>query len=415
MNIQHVKLGEVVSFNPRWRSTGLSCATEVAYVTLSALSASSAQVASETRRLDDIEPGYTHFQDGDILIASQLAALQTGKVAQARIPHAHGFCSKKLYVIRPDPRRIDARFLLHFLRQAQIRMAIARYLKNESGNHPSALDFLKNLSLMLPPLAQQKRLAAPLDLSFDCCATRRREIVTMDKMKQAHFIDAFGNTAAMFAKWPVSTLGQHLDHLILGSRRWSRHLASKGDFLIRRCNLGANMIVLDDMAYVRTPAGDAVAGFDEQRTRVMAGDVLMSMATLLGRTAVAPPDIGTAYVNQGVAILRTSTIEPVFLAAYLCSNAALTELERLKHPGLTPTLSSASIRAVRLPLPPPALQQQFALQADAFERERHTACARLVQEQARFASVERTAFNEQRPTGKRSTKSIFISPLLDMG
>jgi type I restriction enzyme S subunit len=424
MSNQQVKLGSVASFNPRRPAAEIAPTVNVAYVTLSTLSASSALVSPEIRNLADIEAGYCYFQDGDLLVANQLGALQDGKVAQARIGQAHGFCSKKLYVVRPDPGQLDARFLLHFLRQTRMRGLVARYLRDAVGRHPPALDFLKNLTLALPPLAEQKRLAALLDLGFECCVTRRRKIVTLDRMRQAHFTKMVGSGNPDFKRWAVATLENQLNDIILGSRRWTQYRASKGDLLIRRCNLGCNRMLLEDLTFVRPPQAESRNGAlpvaDAHRTRVMTGDVLMSVATHLGRTAVVPDGIGAAYVNQGVAILRSnSELEPVYLAAYLCSAAGLAEIDRVKHGGATPNLHLGAIRNLTLPLPPLVLQQQFALENGEFENERHDACIRLEEEQERFALIERATFGEKsmagtQVTGKQSPKDLFSVILPNM-
>ena len=49
--------------------------------------------------------------------------------------------------------------------------------------------------------------------------------------------------------------------------------------------------------------------------------MLLSVTADLGRTAVVPDGIGTAYINQHLTILRTTTLVPRFLSAYLTSPA----------------------------------------------------------------------------------------------
>jgi type I restriction enzyme S subunit len=391
-----VRLKEVVKFNQRKPPKNLTLDTPVAYVVFSGLLVASATIAPEIRHLGDVQTGYYNFHDGDILVSSDLLKLQEGKVAQARITQETGYCSKIIYVLAPDPARLDSRFLLYFLRRSQIRIAIARHLKSETGNHPPALEFLKDLPLALPPLKEQQQLVQALDTAFNGCAARRREITELNKKKQQLFVSIFGDAATIFTKWTWDTLGANLDYVIPGSRHWRQHITSKGAFLFRHCNLGENEIILDDTEYVTFPPEDAVntvqVHFDAKRTQVMPGDVLMSMMTRLGRSALMPADIGRAYAYKGVAILRTSTIEPAYLAAYLCSEAGIAEIDKLKHTGMTPTLNNAAIAALRLPLPPRALQHQFALQIGAIERDRDTAFERLTQDQAQLNLIEQRAF-----------------------
>jgi type I restriction enzyme S subunit len=391
-----VRLEEVVTFNQRRPPKNLTLDTPVAHVVFSGLLVASAAIAPEIRRLGDVQTGYYNFHDGDILVSADLIKLQEGRVVQARITQKTGYCSKKLYVIQPDPARLDARFLMYFLRRAQIRLTIARHLKHETDHHPPALEFLKTLPITLPPLKEQQRLVQALDTAFNACAVRRRDIAELNNKKQQLFANLFGDAATIFTAWTWDTLGANLDYVISGSRHWRQHMTSKGAFLFRHCNLGENEIIPNDTAYVTLPSEDAVntvqVHFDTKRTQVMPGDVLMSTMTRLGRSALMPADIGRAYVYKGVAILRTSTVEPAYLAAYLCSQAGIAEIDRLKHAGMTPTLNNAAIAALRLPLPPRALQRQFALQIGAIERDRDTTFERLTQDQAQFILIEQRAF-----------------------
>jgi type I restriction enzyme S subunit len=391
MQIEHVKLGSVATLNPRWRDEDLTPASRVAYVTLGALSVESARVKPEMRDQIDIRAPHHCFQSGDLLVANQLTSLKTGKVAQVEIVYEYGFCSKNLLVIRPDPERLDARFLMHFLRQTQMPTMVEAYLGNAVGRHPPALDFLRHVQLPLPSLTKQRRWAEALDAGMESCIGRRREIDTLEKMRLALFSDMFGDPKTLTARLPTDALVHHLDALIFGSARWLRYAADTGEPLIRRCNLGENRMVNDDLVYLNMPPL-----FASHRTRVMAGDVLISTAANLGRSALAPDDIGAAYINQGVAILRSRSVEPAFLAAYLCSAAGIAEIERVQHAGPKPTLNRAAICALRLPVPSRALQCQLQQANQECEQALIAAQTRLVQEQSRFVAVERAAFKPQR-------------------
>ncbi len=398
-----VKLGSIARFNPRPSALDLTFDTPVAYVTPSMLSAADASASPHVRQMAAIAKTALHFEDGDLLVASQLTALQAGKAAQARIRQAHGFCAAQMYVIRADREALDPLYLLHFLRQPGLRQLIAHYLKDDTGRHPPALEFLKRLLIPLPPLAQQQRLTVGLNWAMRRCIVLRRMITQCDQVQAAYFYDCFGAAAHLFTRWRPSMLGQTVDEIIFGSARWARLSANQGALLIQRGNLGSNRLMLDDPAYVRTTAADA-----QHRTRVMAGDVLMTTSAPFGLSAVMPEGIGLAFAGKGVAILRGGSLSPHFLAAYLASaigQAEIATASRTPDGGAPrPHLTVNGLYGLCVPLVARPEERQFALGCSALTHARAATDARLRSMQARFAALERMTFGNMQATAKPASR-----------
>ena len=120
------------------------------------------------------------------------------------------------------------------------------------------------------------------------------------------------------------TPGEILDLPDRRSRGWAAHYSDCGALFLRIQNVRHDELLLADIAYV-----DAPDTAEAKRTRVEPGDVLLSITADLGRTAVVPDGIGTAYINQHLSILRTKALVPRFLSAYFASPAG-------QRPGLRP-------------------------------------------------------------------------------
>jgi len=93
---------------------------------------------------------------------------------------------------------------------------------------------------------------------------------------------------------------------------------------------------------------------------VKAGDVLLSITADLGRTAVIPEDFGEAHISQHLAILRTSRVEPLYLAAFLSSPGGKRQIDALNREAVKAGLNFDNIRSFQIALPPRSLQKEYA-------------------------------------------------------
>jgi len=154
--------------------------------------------------------------------------------------------------------------------------------------------------------------------------------------------------------WSTESLGQLVSFMTSGSRGWAQYYSDNGALFIRIQNVGMNQLFLDDLAYVTAP--DTA---EAKRTRVQAGDVLISITADLGRTAVVPEGLGDAFINQHLAVLRTSKIDPHFLSLYLTSPDGQVQVHRLDRVGVKSGLNFDDLRSIAVPMPPPAEQRHI--------------------------------------------------------
>ncbi len=157
------KLGAVAQINPK--APKIAADTEVSFVGMADLNISNAQTESNFVRLfSEVSKGYTIFADRDILVAKITPCFENNKIGQARLQRGIGVGSTEFHVIRPDA-RLDSRYLLHFLRQDRIRRQGELRMTGSAGQRRVPADFLKQLEIPLPPLAEQRRIADLLDRS----------------------------------------------------------------------------------------------------------------------------------------------------------------------------------------------------------------------------------------------------------
>lgn len=256
-----------------------------------------------------------------------------------------------LAAIRPRD-KVDPLYLLHYLRHIEPSFA---QLSNGSTFKAITRSDLSTLHIPLPPLPAQRRIAAILDKADALRRKRQQALDLLDDFLQAVFLDMFGDPVTNPKGWEVKRLGEHLDFLTSGSRGWAKYYTHKGDLFLRIQNVGRNELLLDDIAYANAP--DSA---EARRTRVAPGDVLLSITADLGRTAVVPEGLGTAHINQHLALLRPKGILPLYLSAFLASEGGQRQFNTLNRNGVKAGLNFDDIRGLQILLPDRGAQLKFA-------------------------------------------------------
>ncbi len=161
----------------------------------------------------------------------------------------------------------------------------------------------------------------------------------------------------METSWEVVELGSVSSLITSGSRGWAEFYADEGAAFLRITNLTRRSIRPDirDLKRVKLPVGNA----EGNRTRLQPNDILVSITADLGIVGLAP-DLGDAYVNQHIALIRPSCeVFPAFVAYYL-SGPGQAQFARLNDAGAKAGLNLVSIRKLSLVLPPLGEQRKIA-------------------------------------------------------
>ena len=250
---------------------------------------------------------------------------------------------------------------------------------------------LNEVALPLPPLEEQRRIAAILDQAEELRAQRRAAIALLDQLPQAIFLEMFGDRLQIFENWPTMPLGSVLSFLTSGSRGWAKHYAASGAHFLRIQNVRRDELDLCDVAFVRPPSTK-----EAKRTRVEAGDVLLSITADLGRTAVVDDRISAGYINQHLAILRPAPmLDSQFLSSFIASDAGQVQIQNKNRHGVKAGLNFDDIKTIATPLPPYELQRDFATRVQTSRQVKSVFQAALTELDALFDSLQSHVFGGQ--------------------
>lgn len=288
------------------------------------------------------------LEAGTVIMATRMGL---GKVAMNSIRVAINQDLKGL-ICGP---RIDSRYLLHFIASKSPLLETAGHGATVKG---IKLDYLRAVKVVLPPIDEQRRIAAILDKADVIRRKRQRILEAAGGLTQSAFLESFGDPVTNPKRWPIKRLGDLLEFLTSGSRGWARYYSSGGSQFLRIQNVKRDHLNLDELIRVNAPNNA-----EADRTRVQAGDILLSITADLGRVGVVPACLAGAYINQHLAIIRVrrEAVVPEYLSSYLASRAGQAQITRLNRQGVKAGLNFDDIRGLRVLLPPRVAQVKFAM------------------------------------------------------
>ena len=388
-------IGEVVDRSKSWNPSRSSVDEVFQYIDLSAVD-QDAKVITGAREVSCCEaPSRARqlVESGDILVSTVRPNLN----GVARVPEqldgataSTGFC-----VLRANKTKASGAYLFHWVKSSAF---ISDMVSKATGaSYPAVSDrIIFESQIPLPPLAEQKRIAAILDAA-DALRTKRREtLAQLDALLQSTFLTLFGDPVENPMRWPKSTIDELVDNIDSG---WSPTCLDRpaNDMEWGVLKLGAvtYCIYRDDLTKA-LPSGLT----PRPEIEVQKGDLLFARKNTYDLVAAC------AYVHE----TRPKLMLPDLIFRLRLSKAAKTEpifmwqqlvVPRLrKHiqsfaggaAGSMPNISKAKLRAIEVICPPLPLQQKFAAIVESVERQKAAQCAHLAELDALFAALQHRAF-----------------------
>lgn len=328
------------------------------------------------------------YQAGDVCIA-KLGSVGTACIIPATAPN--GVIVADVVRFRGDRTRIDYKYLCYFLNSVIGQQRILAFSRGSTRTRTNLGD-LKKVKIPLPPLDEQKRIAAILDKADAIRQKRKQAIDLADEFLRSVFLDMFGDPVTNPKGWEVCELNRCLDFLTSGSRGWAKYYAEQGSKFIRIQNVGKNKLLLNELAYVNAPDTK-----EAERTRIKVNDVLLSITADLGRSAVVTEDLSGGHINQHLALLRLkkNKLEPQFLSALLSSEGALRQFKAKNKAAVKAGLNFDDIRSFEVYLPPLRTQSNYLAIYSAAMKNLNKLIIQRENAEALLSSLSQKAFSGQ--------------------
>jgi len=249
------------------------------------------------------------------------------------------------------------------------------------------------IAILLPPLAEQRRIAEVLDRAEALRAKRRAALAQLDSLTQSLFLDLFGDPATNPKGWPVARVGDVAD--VQGGLQVTtarKNLPREVPYL-RVANVYRGFLNLSEIKTIR--ATDA----EVARTKLVKDDLLIveghGNPAEIGRGALWDGSIAGCIHQNHIIRARFAATKVVPLYACECLNSPGGRRHLLRAGKTTTGLNTISVSEVRgtpVALPPIPVQREFARRVTAVERLKTAHRASLAELDALFATLQHRAF-----------------------
>lgn len=222
------------------------------------------------------------------------------------------------------------------------------------------------VSITVPPIDEQRKIAAILDKVSDLIAKRRQQLDTLDELVKARFVEMFGDPVGNPMGWEKIALGKRCD-IVTGNTPSRADPENYGNFIewIKSDNINTPAVLLTEAQEYLSETGFHKCRFVE------AGSLLMTCIAgsinCIGNVAVT--DRRVAFNQQINAIVPKQDDVLYLYWLMLLSKPAIHSTINMALKGI---LSKGQLSEMAFPFPPLELQNQFSVFVKKTEKTKAT-------------------------------------------
>ncbi len=386
-------LAEISLINPR---NDASDDTPATFIPMSGIPQTyGGDIVGETRAWGDIRRQFTHFANGDVVLAKITPCFQNGKSAiLSGLENSIGAGTTELHVARPLGQAVLAEYVWIFLKSPRFLSDGVPVMTGSAGQKRIPAWYFALKPFPLPPLAEQKRIVAKVDELMALCdrleaqqQERETQHAALARASLARFADApspanlkflfhesysipasdlrasilalaaMGKLASPSEVWEAEKLENVTTKIGSGATPKGGREAYHDDGipLIRSMNVYFQGFDYSGLVYLNEEQASKL-----KNATVEPGDVLLNITgASIGRVTVAPDSMAGARVNQHVAIIRPkAALLPPFLSIFLASPVTQSLIEGIQVGATRQALTKSMIQDFQVPAPSLAAQRE---------------------------------------------------------
>ncbi len=325
-------------------------------------------------------------QTNDVLVSTVRPNLNSVAVVTEEFSGATA--STGYTVLRPLPEVLDTQYLFHWVKTGHF---INEMIKLATGqSYPAVSDkIILNSKIPLPPLAEQRRIAAILDQADELRQKRQQAIEKLDQLLQATFIDMFGDpidnlkgleTVALLDLCKKITDGTHQ------SPKWT----TEGIPFLFISNIVDGEIDYSSQKFIDQVTYDSLT----KSTKIELNDILYTTVGSYGNVARVKSDQLFCF-QRHIAHIKPSfdKVNPKFLEKMLSSYGVRRQADRLVRGVAQKTLNLKDLKEIIVFNISLDEQNYFVQKCEVIESLKIKSKLALNQADDLFKSLQNQAFN----------------------
>lgn len=379
-----VSLEDACVLNPKKSEVKtLPSETEVTFLGMKDVSEEGAIDLSEVRTIDAVYKGFTYFKEGDILFAKITPCMENGKGGLAvGLKNRIGFGSTEFHVLRTKENVHNA-YINHLLKSQVFRKQAELQMTGSAGQKRVPVEFFKNYKIPLPPLEEQKKIAAILD---EAHALRQKDkilIAKYEELTQSLFLEMFGDPETNPEGWELKSF----EYFAKFDTRMTKDFEKYAKYPhIGIANIEKETGRLIDYKLVEEEgliSGKYIFGSDHI--------IYSKIRPNLNKVAL-PNFSGLGSADSYPLLIKRENTNRIFFAFLLRSNAFVDFI--LGHSTRTniPKANKTQMKLFKGYAPPVHLQNQFAERIQNIEKQKQQAEQSLQKSEELFNSLLQRAF-----------------------
>ena len=259
---------------------------------------------------------------------------------------------RSVAVLHPKSDVCLPRFLMYALRGKRT------YIENRAKGVAQKGIYLKEVSdinIHIPDISNQEIIINKLDKVNTIIKLRQEELLALDTLIKARFVEMFGDMVTNPNGWKKVLLGEACD--VRDGTHDSPQYYSEGYPLVTSKNVTGGKIDFTDCSLICKEDYNKI----NQRSKVDYGDILMPMIGTVGNPVIV--DIDGEFAIKNVALIKfrdNSAVINSFVKTLLESDYFDRAVISKVRGGTQKFISLGDIRKLEICLPPISVQEQFA-------------------------------------------------------
>lgn len=299
------------------------------------------------------------------------------------LPDKDGYATSEILPLKPDLSVLTKEYLVYFLRSSYFVNYICTKVSGAKMPRASRKELLNSI-IPLPPLDEQKRIAAILDKATELIALRKQQLEKLDLLVKSRFIEMFGtlpNKDYVFL--------EEMCVLITDGTHQPPKFVKEGIPFLFVSNIVKNTITYDTEKYITEENYIELI----KRTPVEIGDILFSTVGSYGHPAVVKYDRPFCF-QRHIAYLKPKKelVNSDYLHSALLSVDGQRQIEARVKGVAQKTLNLSEIRNIRLPLPSMKQQLNFASFIQKVDKTKSTLQQSLEKLELNYKALMQTYF-----------------------
>ncbi len=329
--------------------------------------------------------------DGDILYA-MIGTIGNPVIVKKEFE----FSIKNVALFKFENDNVYNRYIYHYLKSNIVQRQFSKKARGGTQKFVS-LGNIRDLLIPIPPLEEQKRIAAILDKADAVRRKRLQAIDLTDQLLRSVFLDMFGDPVTNPKGWDTKTIEQ-----LISEKKYSLKRGPFGGALKKEIFVDSGYLVYEQFHALNNDFSFQRYFIDESKFNelkafeVKGGDIIISCSGVnLGRLAIVPKGSPQGIINQALLKLTLNEeimLNEMFINIFTHPNFKSRFFGEQRGSGVPNFPPMSTFKEFKFITPPIDMQEEYLVRIASIQSGKTKECFALEKLENLFSSLTQQAF-----------------------